>query len=54
MIAIRIGPDARMAVVGSPAYFAARPKPKIPQDLTAYNCINLRLPTLGGPLRLGV
>ncbi|MET2827099.1 LysR family transcriptional regulator [Mesorhizobium shangrilense] len=48
MIAVRIGPDMRMAVVGSPAYFARRPKPRMPQDLTAHNCINLRLPTYGG------
>jgi len=48
MIAVRIGPDMRMAVVGSPAYFATRPKPRVPQDLTAHNCINLRLPTYGG------
>ncbi len=48
MIAVRVGPDARMAVVGAPAYFAGRPRPGIPQDLTAHNCINLRLPTLGG------
>lgn len=48
MIAVRIGPDMRMAVVGSPAYFATRPKPRMPQDLTTHNCINLRLPTYGG------
>jgi DNA-binding transcriptional LysR family regulator len=48
MIAVRIGPDMRMAVVGSPAYFATRPKPRTPQDLTTHNCINLRLPTDGG------
>ncbi|MER8846259.1 MULTISPECIES: LysR family transcriptional regulator [Mesorhizobium] len=48
MIAVRIGPDMRMAVVGSPAYFARRPKPRTPQDLTDHNCINLRLPTHGG------
>jgi DNA-binding transcriptional LysR family regulator len=48
MIAVRIGPDMRMAVVGSPSYFAKRQKPKIPQDLTAHDCINLRLPTYGG------
>jgi len=48
MIAVRIGPDFRMAVVGAPAYFALRPKPKKPQDLTAHRCINLRLPTHGG------
>ncbi len=38
----------RMAVVGAPSYFAKRPRPKTPQDLTAHNCINLRLPTHGG------
>ncbi|RUW63426.1 LysR family transcriptional regulator [Mesorhizobium sp. M7A.F.Ca.US.008.03.1.1] len=48
MIAVRIGPDMRMAVVGSPAYFATRPKPRTPQNLTTHNCINLRLPTYGG------
>ncbi|MRW92523.1 LysR family transcriptional regulator [Duganella sp. FT80W] len=50
MIAVRIGPDLRMTVVGSPAYFARHPKPTKPQDLTAHNCINIRLPTLGGLL----
>ncbi|MGO4135501.1 LysR family transcriptional regulator [Rhizobium brockwellii] len=45
MIAVRIGPDMRMAVVGTPAYFDTRPKPLTPQDLTDHNCINLRLPT---------
>lgn len=48
MVAIRIGPDIRMAVVGSPAYFERHPIPKTPQDLTAHNCINIRLPTYGG------
>jgi DNA-binding transcriptional LysR family regulator len=48
MIAVRIGPDFRMAVVGAPAYFARRPRPKTPQDLTAHDCINIRLPTYGG------
>jgi DNA-binding transcriptional LysR family regulator len=47
MIAVRIGPDMRMTVVGSPAYFKKHPVPKKPQDLTAHNCINLRLPTYG-------
>ncbi|MBS0555827.1 MAG: LysR family transcriptional regulator [Proteobacteria bacterium] len=47
MIAVRIGPDLRMAVVGAPAYFEKHPRPKQPQDLTAHNCINLRLPTRG-------
>ena len=48
MIAVRIGPDMRMAVVGAPSYFARRPRPKTPQDLTAHDCINIRLPTYGG------
>ena len=48
MIAVRIGPDMRSAVVGAPSYFANRPKPKTPQDLTTHSCINLRLPTHGG------
>lgn len=47
MIAIRIGPDLRMAVVGAPAYFAGRERPKRPQDLVNHNCITLRLPTGG-------
>jgi DNA-binding transcriptional LysR family regulator len=48
MIAVRIGPDLRWAVVGTPSYFSKRPAPKAPQDLTNHNCINLRLPTSGG------
>lgn len=48
MIAVRIGPDMRMAVVGAPSYFAAHPAPKTPHDLTRHTCINIRLPTLGG------
>jgi DNA-binding transcriptional LysR family regulator len=48
MIAVRIGPDFRMVVVGAPAYFKKRPQPKKPQDLTAHDCINIRLPTYGG------
>jgi DNA-binding transcriptional LysR family regulator len=48
MIAVKIGPELRMTVVGSPAYFAQHPKPATPHDLTQHVCINLRLPTLGG------
>src|SRR5919204_2213743 len=40
MIAVPIGPDMRMAVVGSPSYFARRKPPQTPQDLTAHDCIN--------------
>lgn len=50
MIAVRVGPDLRMAVVGSPAYFEAHRRPRTPQDLTDQNCLNLRLPTHGGSL----
>lgn len=48
MIAVRISPDIRWAVVGSPSYFARHSRPETPQDLTAHNCINIRLPTYGG------
>lgn len=48
MVAVRIGPDLRMAVVGSPAYFARHAPPKTPRELADHACINIRLPTLGG------
>lgn len=48
MIAMRIGPDLRMLVVGAPDYFEAHGRPQTPHDLSDHNCINLRLPTLGG------
>ncbi len=48
MIAVRISPDLRIAVVGSPGYFATRPKPSAPDELARHNCIRLRLPTHGG------
>src|SRR4051812_5261547 len=48
MIAVRIGPDIRFAVVGATSYFAKRPPPETPQDLLGHTCINLRLPTRGG------
>jgi DNA-binding transcriptional LysR family regulator len=48
MIAVRIGPDMRTAVVGAPSYFRKRAEPKKPQDLIGHDCINLRLPTHGG------
>ena len=47
MIAVRLGPSLRMAIVGAPSYFATRPPPTVPQDLPQHNCINLRLPTYG-------
>ncbi|MDF0534037.1 LysR family transcriptional regulator [Shewanella sp. A32] len=48
MVAVRISPDLRFLVAGSPAYFAEHPQPLTPQQLTEHNCINLRLPTAGG------
>jgi DNA-binding transcriptional LysR family regulator len=48
MIAVRIGPDARLAIVGSPAYLEKHPAPRQPKDLLNHNCIRLRLPTRGG------
>lgn len=48
MIAVRIGPDMRMAVVGAPSYFAANPAPETPHELQNHRCINMRLPTAGG------
>jgi DNA-binding transcriptional LysR family regulator len=48
MIAVRIAPDMRMAVVSAPSYFDERSSPTKPQDLTEHNCINLRLPIHGG------
>jgi DNA-binding transcriptional LysR family regulator len=47
MIAIRIGPDLRLALVGSPDYLAAHPALRSPRDLTAHKCINLRMATRG-------
>jgi DNA-binding transcriptional LysR family regulator len=48
MVAVRIGPDLRMAAVAAPVYLARRPAPQTPHDLAGQDCINLRLPTLGG------
>lgn len=54
MIAVPIGPQMRMAVVASPEYFERYPIPKTPQDMTAHNCINTRLPTYGGVFSWGL
>jgi DNA-binding transcriptional LysR family regulator len=48
MFAVPIGPDLRMAVVGSPAYFETRPIPRTPHDLAEHRCINLRFLSGGG------
>src|SRR6185312_7579907 len=51
MIAMRMAPDMRMAVVGAPDYFVRHPRPRAPQDLTEHDCIGLRLPSHGGLLK---
>jgi DNA-binding transcriptional LysR family regulator len=48
MVAVRMGPDMRMAAVASPVYLADREPPQTPHDLAGHRCINLRFPTLGG------
>lgn len=42
MVAVRVSPDQRAAIVGSPRYLAAHPPPKSPRDLPAHRCINFR------------
>jgi DNA-binding transcriptional LysR family regulator len=51
MIAVRIAPDMRMAVVGSPDYFLCHSRPLAPQDLTLHDCIGMRLASHGGLLK---
>jgi DNA-binding transcriptional LysR family regulator len=48
MIAVRIGPDIGMAVVGAPSYFVQNPPPETPRELAAHRCINYRLAKTGG------
>ena len=48
MIAVRLGPDVKMCVVGTPAYFAAHPAPRTPRDLANHQCINYRHVKTGG------
>jgi DNA-binding transcriptional LysR family regulator len=50
MVAVRIAPNMRMAIVGTPAYFERHPRPETPQDLTQHQCIGIRTPTHGGLL----
>lgn len=54
MVAVRIGPEMRMAVVASPAYFERHPIPRTAEDLIAHNCIGSRLPTYGGIFQWGL
>jgi DNA-binding transcriptional LysR family regulator len=48
MIAVRIGPDERLVVVGAPSYFERHKRPRTPQDLSDHQCINYRFPGSGG------
>lgn len=48
MIALRMAPDMRLGVVGSPAYLARSGRPATPHDLSTHDCIGRRLPTHGG------
>src|SRR3954468_8120753 len=48
MIAVRIGPDIQMAVVGAPSYFADHAAPRTPRELSSHRCINYRQVRSGG------
>ncbi|WP_312706881.1 LysR family transcriptional regulator [Stenotrophomonas sp.] len=48
MIAVRIGPDWRLVVVGSPDFFSRHPKPETPYEITALPCVNIRHRPSGG------
>ena len=48
MIAVRIAPAMRMAVVGSAEYLQRFGVPETPEQLDQHRCINMRLPTRGG------
>lgn len=48
MVAVKVGPDMRFALVGTKEYFAKNPAPRTPHDLVHHRCVNLRLPTHGG------
>lgn len=50
MVAVRVGPDLRMAVVGAPGYFARHPPPEAPADLERHDCVGYRLAGRGGLL----
>lgn len=50
MVAVRVGPDLRTVVVGTPGYFDRHPAPEMPTDLDRHDCINYRLISDGGLL----
>jgi DNA-binding transcriptional LysR family regulator len=47
MIAVRVSPDQRAAIVGSPRYFASHATPESPHDLTHHTCLNFRHGSVG-------
>nr|WP_052710177.1 LysR substrate-binding domain-containing protein [Azospirillum thiophilum] len=47
MVAVRITPDLRMAVVGAPAYFADRRRPEVPADLKDHMCLTYKWKNTG-------
>jgi DNA-binding transcriptional LysR family regulator len=51
MIAVRLTPDLRWSVLGAPAYFAARGRPRTPEELTQHECIRYRFLTAGSIYR---
>ncbi len=51
MIAVRLTPDLRWSVLGAPAYFAARGRPRTPEELTRHECIRYRFLTAGSIYR---
>ena len=51
MVAVRLTPDLRMAVVGSPAYFRVHPPPLVPDDLRHHSCLTYRWHRTGALLR---
>lgn len=48
MVAVRVAPDCRMVIVGSPSYLHRRPAPRSPRELAEHECVNLRLQGSGG------
>jgi DNA-binding transcriptional LysR family regulator len=42
MVAVRVSPDLRPAIVGAPSYFASHPKPTSPRDVLHHQCIRFR------------
>jgi DNA-binding transcriptional LysR family regulator len=51
MIAVRLTPDLRWSVLGAPSYFAARGRPRTPEELTRHECIRYRFLTAGSVYR---